>query len=197
MILKRMRSMQAVVFVDTAKDVHGHFVGMCASDVIRWRLARAYPKLEVALANGEIRAWSQFVVSRGPFQTQPPIDNDQGRFVDSNNAAELLRGFLGNIQVPVPPPNDPGPWEQLSPGRFEYAQWLNAPLVEKLFADVLDVAAMSFDAFRLADRSTRARLVVEHPRAWLPLVRADGRFQGLINRARVEQAVAVGMVASA
>jgi len=196
-ILKRMRSMQAVVFVDTAKDVRGHFVGMCASDIVRWRLARAYPKLEVALAAGESRAWSQLAGMGGPLQAPAPIDNDQGRFADSNNAAELLRGFLAAIQAPAPPPNDPGPWEQLPQGIVERAQWLDAPLTEKLLAGALDVEAMPFDAFQLADRSTRARVVVEHRGSWLPLVRADGRFHGMIDRTRVVQSLAAGSVASA
>jgi len=222
-ILKRMRGMQAVVFIDTANNVQDHFVGICASDVIRWRLARAYPKLEAALAAGESRVWSQpnmMLVA----QATPPIDDDQGRFTNSNNAAELLRGFLAAIQVPVPPVNYPGPWEPLEatprgrrgragiieqapppagagaavakPKIYEYAEWVDVPLIEKLLAGALDDEAIQFDAFQFADRSARVRAVVEHQGHWLPLVRADGRFHGLIDRTRVVQSLAVGAVAS-
>jgi hypothetical protein len=194
-ILRRMRGMQAVVFMDTAENGQDHFVGVCASDLVRWRLARAYPKLEAALAAGEARVWSQLNAAGGPIQVSP-IDDDQGRFTDSGNAAELLRGFLAAIQVPAPPPNDPGPWELLDQGIFEHAEWLDAPLLEKLLAGALDVEAMGFDAFQLADRSARVRAVVEHRGSWLPLVRTDGRFHGLIDRTRVVQSLAVGTVAS-
>lgn len=197
-ILRRMRGMQAVVFVDTAKDVRDHFVGVCASDVVHWRLARAYPKLEAALAASESTVWSQLDAMRSQSPPPPPpIDDDHGRFTSSDNAAELLRGFLAAIQAPLlPPPNDPGPWEQLDQGVFEHAEWLNAPLVETLLAGALDVTAMTFEQFQLADRSTRVRIVVEHQGSWLPLVRTDGRFHGLIDRTRVIQSLAAGSVAS-
>jgi hypothetical protein len=190
-ILRRMRSLQAVVFVDTAKNVRGHFVGVCASDLVRWRLARAYPKLEAALAAGESRVWSQPNAAAVPIRPQPSIDDDSGRFANSEDAAELLRGFLAAIQKSAPPPGDPGPWQPLGAAIFERAEWLNAPLVEKLLAGALDVEAMGFDAFQLADRNARVRAVVQHRGLWLPLVRADGRFHGLIDRMRVVQSLAV------
>ncbi len=201
-ILKRMRGLRAVVFVNTLNSIRGHYVGVCKSDAIRWRLAQSYGRYEAALAAGELRAWSGTVAPVAPVQANQRIDNDDGRFMNPDAAAELLRGFLAAIQVPLRPDAsiDPGPWQELtrtppiSPGEsptfFENAEWLDTALTEKLLEGVLDPIAMPFNEFQLADHAARTRIVFEHRAPWLSLVRADGRFHGLIDRSRMVEALA-------
>jgi hypothetical protein len=185
-ILKRMRGLRAVVFVDDASDVHGHFVGICSSEVLRWRLARMFPIYEEALASGELRA-----AQLPRFPPERFVDNDEGRFNDKNAAAELLRGFLHHVQKPALDAGDTAGWQALEKSAgFEYAKWIDAPLIERLLVGALDMAGVPLSQFQFADRSARSRIIFEHRNPWMPLVGFDGRFHGWIDRSAVVESLA-------
>ena len=180
-ILKRMRGLKGVVFVGGAEDLRGRFIGICSSEVVRWRLARELPRYEEALASGSLRA------ARLPGLPKPLIDNDEGRF-NREAAAELLRGFLEAVQQHAAPvPADEPVWQQLKvqPGEaavWENARWIDASLVERVLGGALDVDAIPVSQFQFADTKTRTRIVLEHGAPWVPLVGINGRFQGWIDR---------------
>jgi hypothetical protein len=191
-ILTRMRGLKAIVFVDNANNSHGRFIGICPSGVLRWRLANEFPKYEEALASGEMRAAG---AAAQPIM-QTFIDNDDGRFADRNMAADLLRGFLTWVQSPsIPPGQTAELWQFLevqppNPQVFEYAKWIDAPLIEKLLEGALDNVAVPLTHFQFANRDARSRIVFDHKGTWVPLVRADGRFHGWIDRGVVVEALA-------
>jgi hypothetical protein len=204
-ILMRMRGLRAVVFVDQDEQRLGHFVGVCPCEAIRWRLAQAYPRYEAALAAGELRVWYGTNPPTGPIVTTATIANDEGAFMQAENAAELLRGFLAAIQSPVLPAtaNQREPWQELTrtpppppgqpPSVFELATWLSVADVERMFDGVLDLVSIPFSDFQLADADARRRLIVEHEGPWIGLVRDQGRFHALVNRSRaLENFVADG-----
>ena len=160
-----------------------------AQRVVRWRLANEFPKYEEALASGEIRAAAQA-------PAQAFIDGDDGHFADRNKAAELLRGFLTGVQSsPVAPIQQAELWQSLevqppSPAVFEYAKWIDTPLIEKLLEGALDNVAVSLAQFQFASREARLRIIFDHKGTWVPLVRADGRFHGWIDRRIVVETIA-------
>ena len=200
-ILVRMRALRALVFVEQRNDQPGRFVGVCSAAEVRWRLASRFPRYEAALALGETRAWFG---AAAPTSTSPlaaTIATDWGTFGSSNQAAELLKGFLTAIQSPVRPPIGPESWEELtrdspppgmSPTFFEHAEWLTTSLIEQIFDGLLDPVAISIDAWQLADMAARSRLVLEHQAPWLAIVRDGGRFHGLLSRGSALESLALG-----
>jgi hypothetical protein len=205
-ILARMRGLRALVFVEQRSDQPGRFVGVCPTEVIRWRLAQTFPRYEAALAAGETRVWY------GPNPPPKPPDggtvmrgaaivDDRGKLANSNQAADLLRGFLSAVQNPIRPPAAPAEeaWQQLTSAPpvtatpstfFEQAVWLTAPMVEQLLDGLLDPVSITLEALQLADATTRTRLVIDHGAPWLAVVRNGGRFHGLLNRGRVLESLA-------
>jgi len=200
-ILARMKGLRALVFVEQQNDQPSRFVGVCPADAIRWRLARSFPRYEAALAAGETRVW---------YGTNPPVSNvftgasivnDRGAFDQAERAAELLRGFLAAVQSPVRPATSPPQeaWEQLTIGPpttappvtfFEQAVWLTTPLIEQLLDGLLDPVSIALETLQLADATTKTRLVLDHRRPWLAVVRNGGRFHGLLDRSRVLESFA-------
>jgi hypothetical protein len=188
-ILRRMRGLQGVIFVGGAEDLRGRFIGICSIEVVRWRLAREFPRYEEALASGNLRA----VQPQG--LPQALIENDEGR-LNREAAAELLRGFLEAVQRDVaPPPGEQADWQELKvqPGEapvWERANWIDAALVERILGGALDVDAIPVSQFQFADAKTRTRIVLEHAGPWVPLVGIDGRFRGWIDRSVAVESLA-------
>jgi hypothetical protein len=50
-LLRRMRALRALVFVETQDGIAQRFLGVALPDTVRWRLAREYPWLEDAYAH--------------------------------------------------------------------------------------------------------------------------------------------------
>jgi hypothetical protein len=204
-ILMRMRGTRALVFVNQQNQTRGHFVGVCPSETVRWRLACEFRRYEAALAAGEQRVWYGPNPKSGPITSAAFIADDYGAFGNPDNAADLLRGFLSAIQTDIRPALAyPGePWEELrrtvpqpgeTPSLFELASWVDVLYIERLFDGALDVASIPYKDFQLADADTRRRLVLDHVGPWLPLVRDQDRFYGLVSRERL---LAASVVAQA
>jgi hypothetical protein len=139
-ILSRMRGVHAVVFVETAGHVRRRLVGTCDSDVLRWRLGARFPWLEAALAMAENEMWVGVPPPPPPplpTGVDPPVRvaDDEGRIASrfgpsADPMAQLLRSFLREIQVVLPPSSNPpsAEWQRLfsepDPSLlFEKASW--------------------------------------------------------------------------
>jgi hypothetical protein len=199
-IMRRMRGVEVVVFVENHDGESRRFIGLGPIEALRWRLASWYPLLEAALAAGEIRAWYG---PPGAAVSVPPsavplqeIDNDDGRFTNAEGAAELLRGFLDKIQRPAPPPDAPREWQllQTAPGqpvRYEYARWLTRELVERIFSGVLETESIELRDFEGLDEPGRAHLIASSAGDWLAVTR-NGQLHGLIDRRKALEGLARG-----
>lgn len=184
-LLRRMRGLQAIVFVETQAAGRRRFVGAARTDEVRWQLARACPGFENAYLSAASRVWGPFP---GPSIT---IRNRQGRFGrphkdDAEAAAQLLRNFLDEIQRPpvVPPDHD---WTVLSsPAQVEeYAVWLDGARVEKIMGEALMRAAVRADRVMGRAADEVRSVLAEHPCRWIAVIGDDGRFEHLIDRDRV------------
>ena len=193
-IMKRMRGMRAVVFVESRDAKPRSFLGVVRAEHIRWRLARWYPHFEAALVLGEQRAWGGPVppAALQGAQLRQRIDNDEGRFQSPDGAAELLRGFLAALQQNVPPPQqDRENWQELAtPGAitFEYSQWLTSDLADRLFGELMQRNAIEQRDLAKLDDAGRMRLLAEHTGEWIAVLR-DREFQGLIDREKSLEAI--------
>jgi hypothetical protein len=90
-ILGRMRGVRAVVFVATVGSTSRRFVGVCSSEVIRWRLAARWPRFESALAGAELHVWGH------PYQqNKTPIELIPAKQLQGQGGvrAELARADL-------------------------------------------------------------------------------------------------------
>jgi hypothetical protein len=111
-ILARMRSLRAFVFVETAGHVRRRLVGVSECETVRWRLAMRFPWLEAALAHAECVVWPKPLPGMTVFLGGPIISNEEGRLEwlggNPEPAAQLLRAFLDEIQVDAVavPPSD-------------------------------------------------------------------------------------------
>jgi hypothetical protein len=84
-LLQRMRQVKAVVFLESTAQSRRRFVAVAPLELVRWRLARAYPWLEAAWA----RAYLSVFPAWGPL----PLPSGAGWLVDPVTAS---------IQVPRP-----------------------------------------------------------------------------------------------
>jgi hypothetical protein len=137
-LLRAMRQTRVLVFVETAGDVRGRFVGLAACERVRWSLAHACPWLERAFA----RAYNEAVPS-------PPAGHDRAFVVDNRGrleqsvAHEIATKFVFAVQQNAPPAATqppPADWvvEQRGGSVFaEHASWLSGGDLEKLLGDAL------------------------------------------------------------
>jgi len=212
-ILRRMRSVKTIVFVETAGDIRRRFLGTCDCEQVRWQLASRYPWLEAAHAFAEARTWlGAFPASEAdPFgahvQTSLPwglhIANDDGRLVGQGDnpgpAADLLRKFLDGIQAKGAPASTS--WEGLPSAApadpvCEHAVWLTGEVTEDVFTGVLQTSSVPLRDLRGKPASEKTRLIVDQPDRWVAIVRDGGVFDRLIDRRLVLEEVARQAVVS-
>lgn len=200
-IMRRMRGLQAVIFVETLGHHRRRYVGTCDAERLRWRLSKRYSLFEGALSWAEGQVWlGAFASSTGQpvgpamlmaLRRWYAITDDNGRIEFPNQAgsppaADLLRLFLEGIQMDGPP-RDPD-WVQLdgsSPLRSEFAQWVSGALVQELTAGVLDTAAVPLESLVGRPEVEKVQLISDHSGRWVAVLRADGSFDRLIDRSEV------------
>lgn len=211
-LLRRMRGMRALVFVATVGSTRRRFIGVWSSDIVRWRLASRWPRLESALALAELQSWGHpYQPLPAPPTSPPPIPlqvavpdndqppqippmsgqvrvvNDEGRIEQSSSpqpAISMLVSFLAGIQRELPPPGEPD-WSPLpgaDPPRVELAVWLDPKELESLLGDALDQRSIRLGDFQGWSDDLRARAVFEHPGDWVAITRDDFVFDRLIDR---------------
>jgi len=181
-LLKRMRGLRALVFVETREGVKGRFVGVAAPDYVRWRLARAYPWLEPALA----RAYAAV--------DDLAIRSDGGA-LEPNAAGQLVEKFMDQPAIQTHLYDEAPGWIRLAPGTREHATWINRTLLEHLL-DLAPARASVIDAGDLTeDQRTVAVLACEGP--FVALVDDQSRFRTLIDRRRLLDSVGRRVAAKA
>jgi hypothetical protein len=211
-ILRRMRGMRSLVFVATIGSTRRRFVGVCSSDIVRWRLASRWPRLESALAMAELQTWGHpYQALPAPPAGPPPIAlpvvvpgndqlpqippmsgqvrvvNDEGRIERSPSpqpAIDMLVSFLAGIQRESAPPGetDWSPLPAADPPRVELAVWLDPKRLEGLLGDALDQRSIRLGDFQGWSDDQRARAVFEHAGDWIAITRDDFVFDRLIDR---------------
>jgi hypothetical protein len=211
-ILRRMRGLRAVVFVATVGSTRRRFIGVCSSEVIRWRLAARWPRFESALAAAELHVWGH-PYEQVPAATPDPVPivtvptdqlsqvpahsgrvrivNDDGRMETAYSAPEaavmdLLRDFLAAIQRGQAPDSDPD-WTDLpesDPPMVEFAMWLDVELLEQLLSGRLDQHSIRLRDLQSWSEEVRTRAVLEHQGDWIAVTRDGGVFDYLIDRRR-------------
>jgi hypothetical protein len=211
-ILRRMRGLRAIVFVQTDGTMRRKFIGVCECEATRWRLAEKWPRFESALAAAELNVWGHpydvpgtIIVGVPPGQVQIPgfvengpirISNEEGRLVgwgDSPEpAANLLRSFLNAIQRPAPIPIPSDDWQELetTPKVAEYAVWLTGSLVDQVLVDSLEKRSVRLQDYQGWSDQVRIRAFVEHSGDWVAVTREGGAFDRLINRSEIVERMA-------
>lgn len=209
-ILRRMRGLQAFVFVESAENSRRRFLGVCDSGQLRWRLASRWPRYESGLAAAELHVWghpyddasglaipwkqlpSGQLMEIPAFREWAVIADAEGRIVTSDwpspePAAALLRSFLDAVQRPaVPAPPSPG-WQVLpsEPKVAEHAVWLTGVLIDDVLRDSLDRRSIRLQEWQGWTDEIRARAVLEHEGRWVAVTRDEFVFDRLIDRARI------------
>jgi hypothetical protein len=174
-LLDRMRSLDCIVFVQTATAARPVFIGTANPRLVRWNLGRAYPMLETALAHAYADLFPK------PPQTifGTVIQSFRGA-LDINQAAQFLRNFLTLIQQPGPPA-DPHDWTQLGePPFWEYAQWLDVQRLGRDLGGVLSTSSFE-DSPDLPD-TRRVEAILRRTGSFVALVDKNGHFNGLVDR---------------
>jgi hypothetical protein len=209
-LLRAMRRTQVLVFLETAGDVRGRFVGMATCERVRWSLAHAYPWLEEEYARAYANATSgPPVPPRGRRAAAPPpvppgedaafVTDTMGRLAESV-AHRVATGFVFAVQnqPPVmagPPPAD---WvvEQRPDGVFaEHASWLSGADVERLLGDALHRFAYVRESTP-GEPADRARAALRVPdEDVVAIVDENHRFRELIvDRREALEALAGDMI---
>jgi hypothetical protein len=138
-LLARLRSVDAFVFLETRGDQPGCLVGWAHVDDVRWQLAKASPRFEQAFvrAPNDLEQQSHQVVVRGgvlsttvngPYAPGPPPQQEE---VEEEAPVDLLTAYLNHLQRPVAPQGEESQWQPLdpaggapAPAMVEHGQWL-------------------------------------------------------------------------
>jgi hypothetical protein len=209
-VLRRMRGLQAFVFVESVENSRRHFLGVCDSRQLRWRLASRWPRYESGLAAAELHVWGHpyddvsgllipWKQLPGGQQMEIPafrewadIADAEGRIVtrdwpNPEPAAQLLRSFLDAVQRPAVPAPPSSGWQVLpsDAGVAEYSEWLTGALVDDVLRESLDKRSIPLHAWQGWTDEIRARAVLEHESRWVAVTRDEGVFDHLIDRAQI------------
>lgn len=177
-LMRRMRALKTLVFVESREGLEKVFVGFMSPNVVRWRLARAYPYFEQAFAAAY-------------FQSLPTLQilSDLGA-VDSMTAGYLVQYFLSQPSIQYNP-NQPGAnvaaptdlersWVRFKSGTWEHASWVNRALLDQL----LDLSPYRQAVVSLANATENERStgVLACEGAFVALLDERGRFQAVLDR---------------
>lgn len=220
-IMRRMRGLRAIVFVESNASVRRKLVGVCECEPVRWLLAARWPRFESALAAAELNVWghpydlpspipgtvASIVIPRAagsPVQNIPPFSKDRGfRIANAEGrlegcqrgspegAALLLKSFLDAIQRPIQAESDD--WQVLgsTPSIAEYAVWLTGTLIDQILVGSLEKRSVRLHDYQGWNEQLRVRAFLEHPFDWVAVTREDGVFDRLINRREMLEQLAL------
>lgn len=187
-IVRRMRGLKAVVFVEATQRTPRRFVGLCDAGPLRWRLAARFPHLEQAYAQAQAKVWS-------PGAPDIVVRDDQGRIENTvgppRAAGDLLKDFLARIQqdnAPIPPVTD---WTLLPknspavPDTWEQAIWLDGERVREIVGDALTTSTLFEDELAQADPGNALARIVAGQGDWLAVTDEKAAFRRLLDRRHV------------
>ncbi len=199
-VLRRMRAIQAFVFVQSSANLPAKFVGVGDTGSIRWALAERYPMYEYALAEAERDIWG--FANRLPPGAPPGasgrarVVNLQGRLETADDVGEhpavvLVREFLRRIQTDTPPLSEAS-WQRLGSSNItqEYAEWVSAGWVEQMLAGSLSTVAISKKATSDEADAELTRRLTEAPSKWTAIVGPNEKFEQLVDTDRIAKQIA-------
>lgn len=191
-LLARLRSVDALVFLEERGAQSGCFTGWAFVNEVRWALARASPRLEPAFAQAEYKLYeqSQCVVVKGGVLAPPDQPTTPGSLSPEQEApVDLLSAYLQQIQLPVAPPNEKSRWQPLvsasgipAPLMVEYGQWLDRTSIRELLGDHLQKSSIRENELLSKPEAEQVRLIVSHHGNYVALTDDDGRLTRLIDR---------------
>jgi hypothetical protein len=191
-LLARLRSVDALVFLEERGAQSGCFTGWAFANEVRWALARASPRFEPAFARAEYDLYEQYhwVVAKGGVfaaPDQPPIPG--GLSPEQDAPVELLGAYLRNIQLPAAPPNEASRWQPLvsasgipAPPMVEYGQWLDRTSIMELLGDHLRKSSVRENELLGKPEADQVRLIVSHHGSYVALTDDNGGLARLIDR---------------
>jgi hypothetical protein len=196
-LLARLRSVDAFVFLETRGDQPGCLVGWAHVDDVRWQLARASPRFEQAFirAAHHLEEHSHRVVARGgvlstpvdgpPAPGPPPLPEEQA-------PVELLTAYLNHLQRPAAPQDEESQWQPLDPAggapallMVEHGQWLDGASIRGMLGDLLQVSSVRENELLAKPDTDQVRLIASHRGKYVALAHDDGRFARLIDRGKL------------
>jgi hypothetical protein len=209
LLLRRMRDVQLLVFVETNQETRQHFVGFAETRKVRWALAQSFVRLEEAfgLAYSSIMRGSPHNMS--PALYDPPlikVTSREGRLAANpaypgyaeDPSDQILQVFLEQIQQPT----DPGDTERdewvlvPSSGQYEYAQWLDASLLKGLLGKDLVTSYMRSSDLKGKPNSEQVKIMLSEPTPYIALTLENGEFDELIERQPLLDRVVQNMLQS-
>jgi hypothetical protein len=197
-LLSRLRSVDALVFLEERGTQPGCFTGWAYVNDVRWALARTSPRFEPAFGQAEYNLYEQHhwvVAGGGAFASpdQPPVPG--GLTPEEEAPAALLSAYLQNIQLPAAPPNEESSWQPLvsasgipAPPMVEYGQWLNPTSIRELLGSHLRKSSIRENELLGRPEAEQVRLIVSHQGSYVALTCDDLSLARLIDRrALIEQ----------
>jgi hypothetical protein len=196
-LLARLRSVDAFVFLETRGDQPGCLVGWAHVDDVRWQLARVSPRFEQAFirATHDLEELSHRVVARGDILSTP-VDGSSAPgpppMPEEQAPADLLTAYLNHLQRPVPPPGEESRWQPLdpvggalTPPMVEHGQWLDGASIRAMLGDHLQMSSVRENELLVKPDPDQVRLIASHRGKYVALTHDDGRFARLIDREKL------------
>jgi hypothetical protein len=199
-MLRRMRGVEVIVFVDRAQGADRRFVALTSADSLRWRLARRFPALEASFA----RAYAELQPGAFPgtpflphavAENQPFVKSDTGA-LDPAMARRIVAKYLEALEMPAAgtPPSAPPGWVALDHGPagppqiLERATWVTRDLLRELLPD--DDFRRSAPEAVDAPQPDRTRAVLRRHGAFVALLDPLLQFSRLVNRSVLLESLA-------
>ena len=190
LLLDRMRSLQALVFVATDQDVPRHFVGWAEPSKVRWALAHRHKWLEEAFSSvyeSVVKNPDTDIKSTG--ELAPARDT-----VAVHPATTLLRVFLEKIQTTERNQTTANEeeWESIGNGTplFEHGEWLCASKLKRFLGDALTTSCEELTVLYGKSHPEQARIILRHRTPYVAVARDAGRFDKLLDRQPLLEEVA-------
>ncbi len=192
-LVRRMRGAKAFLFLHTVNPERV-FLGSADITTTLGALAQRYPHLEAAFA-GAYAQWCE------PAETAPPtppgapnpyaIVSPDGR-LPQLAIEPITSDYIRRLQAP--PPSPTSGWVQIgtegpgSPRIWEHAEWLTGQQVDRLLGAALNTSRVDRSATLTTEDQVKA--IVAAVGDFVAVVDADRRFERLIDRRKVLDAVA-------
>jgi hypothetical protein len=185
-MLRWALGVEELVFTETAGGVRGRFVCKASTGATCRRLSTRYRWLGEAFAAAAATA---------PFL--PPTPGQAWQMLPGDpsdvQAVQLIEQFLRNVQQLAAPPGQEAEWVALEvaagqPPLFEHARWLNGGDVERLLRE--DLTRERIQVSLGSSTEQQARQAVAAHGHYVAVVDPEGRFDSLLDRHKVTEAVA-------
>jgi len=170
-ILRYMRNLKCVVFVETKGEYRGRLLGIAKPESVRFALARKYPWFDEVI----VKAWSNEKI---PILTDP---------LPKDKAQSIVNAFIqdGRVQQQKDPQNQ-DEWEQVrrqNQPLWEHTKWLD---IQRVNEDLREVFC-DRDASQFADSpdipaEQRNKALLHRQTPFVALVNDKGEFRGLVDR---------------